>query len=88
MYRFSLTINDFLSSGSVTIVNLTFIKSFALNGFCDTGHKIVESGFSTFDLLADGACDGTQKLGRVFSLPLAMLDIADVLVLGLSPKII
>lgn len=70
----------------MTIVNLTLIKSFAFNGFCDTGQKMVESGFSTLDRLADGACDGTQKLGKLFSLPLAMLDIEDVLVLGLSAK--
>lgn len=37
MYRFSLAISDFLSSGSFTSVNLTLIKSFALNGLPDTG---------------------------------------------------
>lgn len=64
------------------MVNLTSIKSFALIGFCDTGHKMVPSGFSTLDFLAAGACDGTQKLGNCLSLPWAIFEMLDVLVLG------
>lgn len=85
MYRFSLVINDFLSSGSLTSVNFTSIKSLAFNCFCDTGHKMVGSGFCNFEILAAGDCDGTQKLGNSFSLPLAIFEMADALVLGPLP---
>lgn len=86
IYRFSFTINDFLSCGSLTSVNLTSMRSLAFSGCCETGHKMVESGFVNFECLAIGACDGTQKLGNSFSFPFAMFEIADVLVLGISTK--
>lgn len=73
-----------MSLGSLTNVNLTSIKSFALIGFCETGHKIVGSGLFSFEYLADGDCDGNQKLGNSFSLPFAIFDMVDVLVLGWS----
>lgn len=82
MYRFSFVINDFLSSGSLTNVNFTGIKSLAFIGFCDTGHRMVGSGFSNLENLAAGDCDGTQKLGSSFSLPFAIFEMADALVLG------
>lgn len=85
MYRFSFVISDFLSSGSLTNVNFTSIKSFAFIGICDTGHKIVASGFVNLENMAAGACDGTQKLGNSFSLPFAIFEIADALVLGVLP---
>lgn len=55
------------------------IKSFAFIGFSDTGQKIVESGFSNFNFLADGVCDGTQKLGKLFLLSFDILEIVDTL---------
>lgn len=71
--------SDFLQSGSLTNVNFTSIKSFALNGFCETGHKIVGSGLTALECLASGVCDGSQKLGRSFSRPFDIFDIdADV----------
>lgn len=79
MYRFSLAISDFWSSGSLTNVNLTGIKSFTLNGNPETGHIMVGSGFCNLLTPAEGHCDGTQKLGNSFSLPLAIFEIADVL---------
>lgn len=85
MYRFSFVINDFLSSGSLTNVNFTSIKSLTFIGFCDTGHSMVGFGFSNLDILAAGDCDGTQKLGNSFSLPFAIFEMADALVLGPAP---
>lgn len=86
IYRFSLAISDFLSSGSLTKVNFTSIKSFALNGFCETGHKMVGSGLTAFDILAAGVCEGTQKLGRSFSRPFVIFEI-DVDVPGWAREI-
>lgn len=39
------------------------------------GHKMVESGLTAFDILAPGVCEGTQKLGKFFSLPFAIFEI-------------
>lgn len=85
MYRFSFVIRDFLSSGSLTSVNFTSIKSLAFIGCCDIGHKMVGSGFGNLDSLAAGDCDGTQKLGNSFSLPFAIFEMVDALVLGPLP---
>lgn len=86
MYRFSLTINDFLSSGSWTNVNLTSIKSFARIGCCETGQSIVGSGLSILVFFADGTFDGNQKLDNSLSFPFAIFetDGTDELVLGVS----
>lgn len=62
-------------------VNLTSIRSLAFNGFCDTGHRIVGSGFSDLLIFAAGVWLGTQKLGSSFSFPFAMFDIVDALLL-------
>lgn len=45
---------------------------------------MVASGLSTLDFLADGACEGSQKLGKFFARPWAIFEIDDVLVLGWS----
>lgn len=74
IYRLSFTINDFLSSGSLTRVKLTSIKSLAFSCCCDMGHKMVGSGLTAFDTLAPGVCEGTQKLGKSFSLPFAIFE--------------
>ena len=55
-----------------------------MSGFCDTGHNMVESGFSDLLTFAAGVWLGTQKLGNSFSLPFVMFDIADALLLGWS----
>lgn len=63
-------------------MNFTSIKSFALIGLNETGQYMIGSGLSTLDFLADGACDGTQKLGNSFCRPFAILEMLAVLVLG------
>lgn len=65
------------------MVNFTSIKSFALIGFCEMGQRMVGSGFSNFVFLADGVCDGSQKLGKTLSFPLAILEML-VLVPGVA----
>lgn len=79
IYLLSLQIKDFLSSGSLTSVNLMSMRSLSFRGFPDSGHKTVESGLSILTFSAAGVFDGTQKLGNFLSFPFAMFETEEVL---------
>ena len=84
MYLACLTISDCLSSGSLTSVNFTGMRSFNFKTSPLTGQYIVLSGLFRAAGLACGVFTGIQKLGRLLSRPFVMLDTELVLAFSFS----